>query len=83
MDGSDVVVEGTADKVTDPDTVARIAEIWATRGGWPATPDEDGTGITAPFNAPGLGSPPWFVYRVTPIAATSVTQQGGSTRWKF
>ena len=83
LDGCDVVVEGTAEKVTDSDDVARIAEIWATRGGWPVTPDDHGTGVTAPFNAPGLGSPPWFVYRITPAAATSVTQQGGSTRWTF
>jgi hypothetical protein len=81
--GADVVVEGTAEKVTDPESVARIAEIFATRGGWPATPDEAGTGITAPFNAPGLGPPPWFVYRITPTEATSVTQKGGSTRWTF
>lgn len=47
------------------------------------TPDEDGTGITAPFNAPGLGPPPWFVYRITPTEATAVTQKGGSTRWTF
>ena len=60
LDGSDVVVEGTAEKVTEPDDVIRIASIFATRGGWPAEPDEQGTGITAPFNAPGLGPPPWF-----------------------
>ena len=83
LDGCDVVVEGTAGKVSDPDDVARVAKIWATRGGWPAAPDEHGTGITAPFNAPGLGSPPWFIYRITPDAATSVTRQGGSTRWTF
>jgi hypothetical protein len=83
LGGSDVVVEGTAEKVTNPDDVARIADIFATRGGWPAKPDEHGTGITAPFNAPGLGPPPWFVYRITPSAATSVSDQGGSTRWTF
>jgi PPOX class probable F420-dependent enzyme len=83
MDGHDVVVEGTAEKVTDPDDVARIAEIWATRGGWPVTPDDEGTGITAPFNAPGVGPPPWFVYRITPTAATSVRHESGTTRWTF
>ena len=83
LDGSDVVVEGTAEKVTVPDDVARIANIFATRGGWPAEPDEQGTGITAPFNAPGLGPPPWFLYRVTTTAATCVSEQGGSTRWTF
>ena len=87
LDGFDVVVEGTAEKVTNPDDVARIAEIYATRGGWPVEPDESGTGITAPFNAPGLGPPPWFIYRLTPQAATSVlgpsNSEGGSTRWTF
>ena len=51
--------------------------------GWPVRPDEHGTGIIAPFNAPGLGPQPWFVYRITPTAATSVTHQGESTRWTF
>jgi PPOX class probable F420-dependent enzyme len=80
---ADVVVEGTAEKVTDPGAVARIAAIWSGRGSWPATPDESGTGITAPFNAPGLGPPPWFVYRITPAVATAVTKTGASTRWTF
>ena len=83
LPGNDIVVEGTAEKVTDPDDVARIANLYATRGGWPATPDEAGTGITAPFNAPGLGPPPWFVYRITATTATSVKHEGGLTRWTF
>ena len=86
LEGCDVVVEGTAETAIDPDDVARVAEVWATRGGWPVKPDEHGTGITAPFNAPGLGDPPWFIYRVTPSAATSVKtegEEGGATRWTF
>ena len=83
LPGNDVVVEGTAEKVTDAEEVARVAEIWATRGGWPVTPDDQGTGITAPFNAPGLGPPPWFVYRITAASATSVHHEAGSTRWTF
>jgi hypothetical protein len=82
----DVVYEGTAEKVTDPDDVQRIAELFHKHGGWPAEPDASGTGITAPFNAPGLGPPPWFVYRITPHAATSVKTTGDeavSTRWTF
>lgn len=79
----DVVVEGSAARVTEHGEVARIAGIWADRGGWPAEPDASGAGITAPFNAPGLGDPPWFIYRLDPIAATSVTSEGGSTRWTF
>ena len=80
--GHDVVIEGTAEKVDDPGDVARLTGIWAANG-WPVTPDETGIGITAPFNAPGLGPPPWFVYRITPTAATSVMHQGGLTRWTF
>ena len=86
LDDFDVVLEGTAHKVTEPDVVARIARVYATRGGWPAEPDESGHGITAPFNAPGLGPPPWFIYRIEPASATSVLasgDEGGSTRWTF
>jgi PPOX class probable F420-dependent enzyme len=86
LDDFDAVVEGRAHKVTDPETVARIAGVYATRGGWPAEPDETGHGITAPFNAPGLGPPPWYIYRVDATSATSVLTSGdtgGSTRWTF
>ena len=43
---------------------AEIAALWA-KSGWPAQPDDSGTGITAPFNAPTLGPPPWFVYELS------------------
>jgi hypothetical protein len=81
---ADVVVEGDAVLVTDPDLVARSAEAWA-EGGWPAEPDESGTGITAPFNAPSQGPPPWHVYRVEPRSATVVlgVEPGGLTRFTF
>ncbi len=57
---ADVVVEGDAERVTDPGVVARLAKAWADQG-WPAAPDESGSGITAPFNAPAQGPPPWSV----------------------
>ena len=81
---ADVVIEGEATRVTDPDTVARVAKAWAD-GGWPAEPDETGTGITAPFNAPSQGPPPWRVYRIEPRSATVVlgTEPGGLTRFRF
>ena len=50
MRDADVVIEGDAARVTDPSAVARIAKAWADQG-WPAEPDESGSGITAPFNA--------------------------------
>jgi hypothetical protein len=83
--GFDVMVAGQARRVTDPAIVAEIAALWA-EGGWPAHPDNSGSGITAPFNAPTLGPPPWFVYEVEPSTATAVgtaEETPGSTRWRF
>ncbi|MBV8237036.1 MAG: pyridoxamine 5'-phosphate oxidase family protein [Acidimicrobiia bacterium] len=82
--GADVVVEGHAARVTDPQLVARVANAWAD-GGWPAEPDETGTGITAPFNAPSQGPPPWHVYRIESRSATVAlgTDPGGLSRFRF
>jgi hypothetical protein len=82
--GADVVIEGHAARVTDAQTVARIAQAWA-EDGWPAEPDETGAGITAPFNAPALGPPPWNVYRVESRSATVAlgTEPGGLSRFRF
>jgi hypothetical protein len=81
---ADVVVEGDATRVTDPQTVARVAKAWA-EGGWPVEPDESGSGITAPFNAPSQGPPPWHVFRIEPRSATVAlgTEPGGLTRFTF
>jgi hypothetical protein len=82
--GADVVVEGDATRVTERDAVARLAKAWADQG-WPAAPDESGEGITAPFNAPLQGPPPWYVYRIQPRSATVVSsvEPGGLTRFRF
>ena len=81
---SDLVVEGDAQQVTEPPTVAAMAERWAA-GGWPCRVDETGRAITAPYSAPSAGPPPWFVYRITPQSATAVSavEPGGATRWRF
>jgi hypothetical protein len=82
--GFDLVLEGTAAKITDPPTVAAMAARWAA-GGWPARVDDSGTALTAEFSAPSAGPPPWFVYRVTARAASAVAtvEPGGATRWTF
>src|SRR5689334_23030789 len=82
--GADVVVEGDAARVTDADGLARAAKAWAEQG-WPAEPDATGTGITAPFNAPAQGPPPWEVYRIEPRSALVVggVGPGGLTRFRF
>jgi hypothetical protein len=81
---ADVVIEGDAVRVTNPDNVARLAVEW-TSNGWPAEPDASGSRITAPFNAPSQGPPPWDVYRVEPRSATVTlgTEPGGLTRFRF
>jgi PPOX class probable F420-dependent enzyme len=80
----DLVIEGTAEKVTDAAIVAAMAERWAAEG-WPARVDETGQALTAEFSAPSAGPPPWFVYRITPHRATALetVEPGGATRWTF
>jgi hypothetical protein len=81
---ADVVIEGDATPVTDRESVARVAKAWADNG-WPVEPDNSGSGITAPFNAPSQGPPPWTVYRIEPRSATVVLgiEPGGLTRFTF
>lgn len=83
-DQFDLVVEGEARQVTDPATVAAMAERWAANG-WPARVDDTGEAITAEYSAPSAGRPPWHVYRLVPRAATAlgITEPGGATRWHF
>ena len=79
---ADVVVEGEASRITDTAELTRIAKLYADQG-WPA--EQSGDGITAPFNAPAQGPPPWHVYRITPRSATVVlsSEPGGLTRFRF
>ena len=81
---ADVVLEGEAARVSDPRMVARVAQAWADHG-WPAELAAGGSGITAPFNAPSQGPPPWNVYRIDPrsVIVTLATEPGGLTRFKF
>ena len=80
----DLVLEGDAEKVTDPATVAMIAKV-AADDGWPARVDDSGAAITAEYSAPSAGPPPWHVFRITPRRATALatTGEGGATTWRF
>jgi pyridoxine/pyridoxamine 5'-phosphate oxidase len=82
LDDIDVVVEGTARKVTDMPTLARVADLYASQG-WPARAS-DGA-ITAEFSAPSAGRGPWDLYALTPTAAVGVAtkEPHGATRWRF
>lgn len=80
----DLVLEGTASKVTDPSIVAELARV-AADDGWPARVDDSGSAITAEYSAPSAGPPPWHVYRFTLWRATALgtKEPGGATRWDF
>lgn len=78
----DLVVEGTASKVTDEATVADLAERYAAQG-WPAR--AEGTVITAAYSAPSAGPAPWDLYALVPETAYGVAtaEPFGATRWRF
>ncbi len=80
----DLIVDGEAELVQDPPTVAAMAARWAAEG-WPARVDDTGTAITAEYSAPSAGPPPWSVYRLVPRGATALLtiEPGGATRWSF
>jgi pyridoxine/pyridoxamine 5'-phosphate oxidase len=80
----DLVMEGAAEKVTEPAAVSAYVDR-AADGGWPARVDDSGTAVTAEFSAPSAGPPPWHVYRITPTRATALqtVDPGGATRWTF
>jgi hypothetical protein len=82
LPGIDIVVEGTAERVVDRPTLQAVVGVW-NAGGWPAV--VEGDAITAPFNAPSAGPPPWHVYRVRARRIYGVASQEpyGATRWTF
>lgn len=82
LEGVDIVFEGEARRVTDPETLARVAAVFRD-GGWPA--EADGDAITAPYSAQSAGPPPWYLYRFTPRTAFGLGLRAphGATRWRF
>jgi len=82
LPGIDVVLEGAAARVTDPDTLEQVAAGYR-EGGWPC--QVDGDALTAPFSAPSAGPPPWHVYRLDFRTAVGVAtaEPYGATRWTF
>lgn len=78
----DLVVEGTAARVTDGPTLQRLAERYSAQG-WPAT--VEGDAFTAPYSAPSAGPPPWNLYEFTPRTAFGVgsAEPHGAMRWDF
>jgi hypothetical protein len=82
LPGLDLVLEGTAARVTDEDTLRRLADHYASTG-WPAEVS-DGA-FTAPYSAPSAGPPPWYLYQMTVTTAFGLAsaEPHGATRWRF
>lgn len=78
----DLVLDGSASRVTDAQTLQRIAESFAARG-WPL--EVEGDVVTASFWAPTAPPPPWHVHAFKPATALAVATAaaGGATRWRF
>jgi hypothetical protein len=82
LEGIDLVLEGTAARITDRPTLEQLAALYSA-GGWPA--EVEGDAFTAPYSAPSAGPPPWQLYRFTFHTAFGVTtaEPYGATRWRF
>jgi hypothetical protein len=77
----DVVIEGSARRVTERETLERIAAEFVRRG-WPTA--VNGDSLTAEWGAPSA-PPPWHLYVVTPSVVFGIGTAGtpGATRWSF
>lgn len=82
LPGIDLVLEGKATPVSDPETLEALAAIYRD-GGWPA--EVAGDALTAPYSAPSAGPPPWRLYRLVIDTASGVAtaEPYGATRWDF
>jgi hypothetical protein len=82
LPGIDLVLEGTAERVTDTATLERLAAAYRAAE-WPA--EVEGEAFTAPYSAPSAGPPPWYLYRFTLHTAFGVAwaEPHGATRWRF
>jgi PPOX class probable F420-dependent enzyme len=82
-DEAHAVLEGDAKRVTDPDTLAKVRDEYASKYKWD-TQVKDGQ-LGAEYGAPTAGGPPFAVYEVTPRTAYAFgTEPSFSpTRWRF
>jgi Pyridoxamine 5'-phosphate oxidase len=78
----DLVIEGTASRVTDADELRSVAQEY-NREAWPA--QIDGDALTAEYSAPSAGPPPWQVYKITPatVFAFGTAEPYGATKFEL
>lgn len=79
----DLVIEGTATRVTDEPTLRRVAESYADKYGW-LVRVRDGA-FDADHGAPSAGEPPYQVYEVEPstVFGLGTAEPFGAARWRF
>jgi nitroimidazol reductase NimA-like FMN-containing flavoprotein (pyridoxamine 5'-phosphate oxidase superfamily) len=79
----DLVVEGSASKVRDAETLRHVADAYASAYDWHVTVRDGAFHDT--YGAPTAGPPPYEVYEVIPKTAFgfSTDLSFGPTRWDF
>jgi hypothetical protein len=84
LPGIDLTLDGTAARVTDPDTLQQLAALYR-QIGWPAEVDDAAHAFTGPYSAPSAGPPPWHLYRFAfhSVVGVASAEPHGATRWRF
>ncbi len=80
--GLDVIIEGTAEVVTDDATLDQAAEVYMTKYGWDAKPQD---GAFMGDGAPTAGPPPLALYRLVPETAFAfgTDESLNAMKWTF
>ena len=78
-DALDLSVEGTAELVTDPDVLARVADEYRSAQGWDTTVENGG------LSGDGIGEGPYLVHRLVPRRAVGIGKGESlrATRWTW
>jgi nitroimidazol reductase NimA-like FMN-containing flavoprotein (pyridoxamine 5'-phosphate oxidase superfamily) len=84
-DDLDVILEGRATRVVDPDILERVRATYLAKYGWPATVRD--AAFDAPYGAPTAGRPPYHVFEILPATlyalGTDDTTAPRSTRFDW
>jgi hypothetical protein len=78
----DLVIEGAAERVTDPDELTSVAEAFV-QNGWHA--EVAGDALTAEYSAQSASPAPWYVYRVKPstVFALGTSEPFGARKFQL
>lgn len=81
-DPFDLVIEGSAERVTDAGELDSVAEAFISAG-WPA--EVAGDALAAQYSAPSAGPAPWHAYRLKPstVFALGTSEPFGATKFQL